>query len=110
MVEGIGVRRGEFLIEQHNHVRLQHYVNRLVREPERTSQLALTTPNGNRGPFYKLSAENIQEKLTLPTERRWREILNRGQNAREASVSGIGGRHAEFHRQPGHQMSSGRRL
>ena len=26
------------LIEQHNHVRLQHDVNRLVREPERMSQ------------------------------------------------------------------------
>ncbi|MDN5941481.1 MAG: PilZ domain-containing protein [Nitrospira sp.] len=26
------------LIEQHNHVRLHHYVNRLVREPERMSQ------------------------------------------------------------------------
>jgi hypothetical protein len=39
------------LIEQHNHVRLQHYVNRLVREPERMSQLVLTAPNGNRRPF-----------------------------------------------------------
>jgi hypothetical protein len=39
------------LIEQHNHVRLQHYANRLVREPERMSQLALTAPNGNRRPF-----------------------------------------------------------
>lgn len=39
------------LIEQHNHVRLQHYVNRLVREPERMSQLLLTAPNGNRRPF-----------------------------------------------------------
>ncbi len=39
------------LIEQHNHVRLQHDVNRLVREPERMSQLVLTTPNGNRRPF-----------------------------------------------------------
>ena len=39
------------LIEQHNHVRLQHDVNRLVREPERMSQLALTAPNGNRRPF-----------------------------------------------------------
>ena len=27
-----------------------------------------------------------------PTGRRWREILNRGQNARKASVSGIGGK------------------
>ena len=26
------------LIEQHNHVRLQHDVNRVVREPERMSQ------------------------------------------------------------------------
>ena len=32
------------LIEQHNHVRLQHYGNRLVREPERMSQLVLTAP------------------------------------------------------------------
>ena len=39
------------LIEQHNHVRLQHYVNRLAREPERMSQLLLTAPNGNRRPF-----------------------------------------------------------
>ena len=39
------------LIEQHNHVRLQHYVNRLVREPERMSQLVLTAPKGNRRPF-----------------------------------------------------------
>jgi hypothetical protein len=39
------------LIEQHNHVRLQHYVNRLVREPERMSQLVLTAPNENRRPF-----------------------------------------------------------
>jgi hypothetical protein len=39
------------LIEQHNHVRFQHYVNRLVREPERMSQLVLTAPNGNRRPF-----------------------------------------------------------
>src|SRR5580765_974034 len=54
------------LIEQHNHVRLQYYVNRLVREPERMSQLVLTAPNGNRRPFEKLSADNIQRKLTLP--------------------------------------------
>jgi hypothetical protein len=53
------------LIEQHNHVRLQHYVNRLVREPERMSQLVLTAPNGNRRPFSKMSAEDIQGKLTL---------------------------------------------
>jgi len=39
------------LIEQHNHVRLQHYVNRLVREPERMSQLVLTAQSGNRRPF-----------------------------------------------------------
>jgi hypothetical protein len=39
------------LIEQHNHVRLQHYVSRLVREPERMSQLLLTAPNVNRRPF-----------------------------------------------------------
>jgi hypothetical protein len=39
------------LIEQHNHVRLQHNVNRLVREPERMSHLVLTAPNGNRRPF-----------------------------------------------------------
>ena len=38
------------LIEQHNHVRLQHYVNRLVREPERMSQLVLAAPNGNQRP------------------------------------------------------------
>ena len=38
-------------IEQHNHARLQHYVNRLVREPERMSQLLLTAPDGNRKPF-----------------------------------------------------------
>ena len=39
------------LIEQHNHVRLQHDVNRLVREPVRMSHLVLTAPNGNRRPF-----------------------------------------------------------
>ena len=39
------------LIEQHNHVRLQHYVSRLVREPERMSQLLLTASNVNRRPF-----------------------------------------------------------
>ena len=39
------------LIEQHNHVRLQHYVNRLAREPERMSQFLLTAPHGNRRPF-----------------------------------------------------------
>ena len=39
------------LIEQHNHVRLQHYVNRLVREPERMRQLLLTAPKGNRRAF-----------------------------------------------------------
>ena len=39
------------LIEQHNPVRLQQYVNRLAREPERMSQLLLTAPNGNRRPF-----------------------------------------------------------
>ena len=42
---------GNVLIEQHNLVRLQHYVNRLVREPERMSQVVLTAPNGNRRPF-----------------------------------------------------------
>ena len=40
----LGSRGQEFgvenvLVEQHNHVRLQQYVNRLVREPERMSQL-----------------------------------------------------------------------
>ena len=39
------------LIEQHNHVRLQHYMNRLVREPERMSQLMLAAANGIRRPF-----------------------------------------------------------
>jgi hypothetical protein len=39
------------LIQQHNHVWLQHDVNRLVREPERMSQLLLTAPKGNRRPF-----------------------------------------------------------
>ena len=38
------------LIEQHNHVRLQHYLNHLVRQPERMSQFVLTAPNGNRRP------------------------------------------------------------
>jgi len=39
------------MIEPHIHARLQHYVKRLVREPERMSQLVLTAPNGNRRPF-----------------------------------------------------------
>jgi len=39
------------VIDQYTQGRLQHYVNRLVREPERTSQLVLTAPNGNRRPF-----------------------------------------------------------
>ncbi len=39
------------VIDQYTQRRLQHYVNRLVREPERMSQLVLTAPNGNRRPF-----------------------------------------------------------
>ena len=39
------------MVEQHTKARLEHYVNRLVREPERMSQLVLTAPNGNRRPF-----------------------------------------------------------
>jgi hypothetical protein len=38
-------------VEQHTKARLEHYVDRLVREPERMSQLVLTGPNGNRRPF-----------------------------------------------------------
>lgn len=38
------------------------------------------------------SASGRISRLPSPTGRRWREILNRGQNAREASVSGIGGK------------------
>ena len=38
------------------------------------------------------SASGRIRRLPSPTGRRWREILNRGQNARKASVSGIGGK------------------
>ena len=38
------------------------------------------------------SASGRISRLPSPTGRRWREILNRGQNARKASVSGIGGK------------------
>ena len=38
------------VIDQYTQGRLQHYVNHLVREPERMSQLVLTAPNGNRRP------------------------------------------------------------
>jgi hypothetical protein len=54
-------------IEQHNHVRLQYYVNRLVREPERMSQLLLTAPTGNliasKSSQPKTSRENCPSPL-----------------------------------------------
>ena len=38
------------------------------------------------------SASGRISRLPSPTGRKWREILNRGQNASKASVSGIGGK------------------
>lgn len=80
------------LIEQHNRVRLQHYVNRLVREPERMSQLVLTSPKRESKTLLKAVSRKHQGETDPLTGRRWREILNRGQNARKARVSGIGGK------------------
>ena len=42
--------------------------------------------------FLKAVSRKHQQETVPPHWRRWREILNCGQNARKASVSGIGGR------------------
>jgi hypothetical protein len=49
------------LIEPHNHVRLQHYVNRLVREPERMSQLVLTPQTGIEDPSKSCQPKTSRE-------------------------------------------------
>jgi hypothetical protein len=54
------------LIEQHNHVRLQHYVNRLVREPERMSQLLLTAPIGIEDPSKSSQPKNNPGETAPP--------------------------------------------